>query len=102
MKRKELLQHTTCSLCRRKIGATGLPLFWVVRVERHGIKLDAVRRQDGLAGFLGSPALADVMGPGEELTEVLMPTVTLTVCEPCSTDKALPIIAAASEAEEGR
>ncbi len=37
MKERELREHATCSLCRQKIGHTGLPLFWVVRIERFGI-----------------------------------------------------------------
>ena len=86
MKELELRQHATCSLCNQPIGASGLPLFYVVKVERFGVKLDAVRRQDGLTALLGGHAgLAQVMGTDAEMTETLMPERTLTVCETCST-----------------
>lgn len=87
MKEKELRKHATCSFCQKPILAGGLPCFYTVRIERHGVKLDAVGRQQGLTMFLGGRAdLAQVMGPDEEMTIPLMDPVNLTVCEPCSTD----------------
>ena len=53
MKEKELRERTTCAVCRRKIGHTGLPLFWTVKIERHGVDVKAVNRQQGLAMFFG-------------------------------------------------
>ena len=53
MKERELRLHATCSLCRQKIGHTNLPLFWTVRIERHGIDMRAVQRQTGLAMMPG-------------------------------------------------
>jgi hypothetical protein len=87
MKEKELRACATCGLCKRKIGDHGLPLFYRVRIERHGIKLDAVQRQSGLAMMLnGHVALARAMGPDEDMTMPLMEPVEFTVCETCSTD----------------
>lgn len=85
MKERELRQHASCNLCGRKIGESGLPLFWVVSIERHGIKADVVRRQTGLAMMMGSAALAQAMGPDEDMTMPIMEPVRITVCEPCST-----------------
>lgn len=82
MKEKELRQHAVCSKCGRKIGHTGVPLFWTVEVRRHGIKLDAVKRQSGFAMMMGSPELARVMGPDEEMTEELY-SANMTLCENC-------------------
>lgn len=85
MKEAELRQHLTCDACRNKIGHTGLPLFWRVTVERFGVDLRAVRCQDGLAAFLGSPALASVMGHDEDVAVPLIdPPQVLTLCEACA------------------
>lgn len=83
MKERKLRQHQTCSACHQPIGHTGLPLFTVAKVERHGIKMDAVKRQDGLAALLGGNAfLAGVMGPDEDMTQ-LLDSFTVTLCETC-------------------
>jgi len=55
-----------------------------VKLVRHGIHLDAVRRQDGLTAMLdGHAGLAMVMGRDEEMTQVLSER-TITVCETCA------------------
>ncbi len=84
MKEQELRKHATCNVCRNPIGASGLPLFYTVEIARYGVKLDAVRRQDGLGAMLGNSRLAQVMGPDEEMTETVMEPVKITVCENCS------------------
>lgn len=83
MKETELRQHATCSMCGRKILHAGLPLFWRVTVERFGIDMQAAQRQTGLAMLLGSPALAAVMGPDEDIAAPVMDPKVLTVCEVC-------------------
>lgn len=86
MKERELRKCATCALCGNKIGKSGAPMFWRVRVERHGIDLGAVQRQTGLAMLLGGHGgIAAAMGPDEEMTVLLMDPVALTVCEPCAT-----------------
>jgi len=93
MKERELRQHATCSLCEEKIGHTGLPLFWRVKIERFGIDMRAVQRQTGLAMMLGgNAAIAAAMGPDEDLAAVI-DEVTLTVCETCAVDRGLPVAA---------
>ncbi len=84
MKEQELRKRATCGVCGKKIGHTGLPLFWTLKIERHGVKANAVRRQDGLAAMLGSSEIARVMGTDEEMTTSLMKPVTVTVCESCA------------------
>lgn len=83
----ELRKAATCALCRGKIMQSGLPLFYQVTIARHGIDVNAVRRQAGLGTFLGSPTLASIMGPDEQMTVTVMDPSTITVCEPCSTAK---------------
>lgn len=102
MKEKELRQHAKCSICSNSIGATGLPLFWTVIITRHGIKLDAVQRQDFLAGFLGNSELARVMGTDEHLTEIMLGPVELTLCEKCALESDVDFITIAfQKAENG-
>lgn len=84
MKERELLKHLTCSFCGKPIAHSGLPMFWTVKVERFGIDANAIRRQHGLGLMLGSPALAGVMGPDEDMAKPVMEPVTLTACEPCA------------------
>jgi hypothetical protein len=86
MKELELRRHSTCDLCDKPIGHTGLPLFWRLKVDRWGIDLAAARRQDGLAQFIGSTAIARVMGPDEDMAKPMMPPVTLTACETCAVE----------------
>jgi hypothetical protein len=95
MKEAELRKHATCSLCRKSIGHTGLPLFWRVTVERFGVDLAAARRVDGFAAFVGSKALAAVMGDDPDLASPVMDPATLTVCETCACERHLPVAALA-------
>ena len=90
MKEAELRRHTTCDACHGKVLASGLPLFWRVKVERFGVDMRAAQRQDGLAAFIGSTALASVMGPDEDMAKPVMAPHVLTLCEPCAM-KPLPL-----------
>ena len=84
MKEAELRKHLVCSACGKPVGHVGVPLFSVVKVERHGILLDQVKRQDGLTAMLGGNArLAQVMGADAEMTQ-LMDSVEATLCEACA------------------
>jgi len=90
MRETELRQHATCSLCSKPIGHTRLPLFWKVTVERFGIDLLALQRQQGLGLMIGAP-LAAVMGPDETMARPMMEPKVLTVCETCACESALPV-----------
>jgi hypothetical protein len=85
MRENELRKHAECSNCHKKIGHTGLPMFWTMKVERHGLDANAIRRQDGLAMMLGgNSVLANVMGADEEMTVPLMDPIEITLCEHCA------------------
>lgn len=100
MKEKELRAHATCSLCRKKIGESDLPLFYRLTIERFGVKLDAVRRQAGLEMLLnGHVGLAQIMGPDEEMAMPLMEKLTLVVCETCSMQQEPYCVARLAETE---
>lgn len=87
MRESELREHAICSHCGKKIGHTGIPLFWTAKLIRWGIDGAAVRRSSGLAMAMGSAALAQVMGPDEEMAQEIE-NEDLTLCEEC----ALPLM----------
>lgn len=96
MDAKQLRERSKCAACSKPVGHTGLPLFWTIKIERHGVLMDAVRRFDGLAAmFNGSAALADAMTPERELTQPMMEPVELTICEACATERPLFLAALA-------
>ena len=87
MKEDELRDNAICNLCGQPIGKSGLPLFWRVTVERFGLNLTALQRQQGLAMILGSASLARVMGADEDLAISMMEPAKITVCESCCTNE---------------
>lgn len=90
MKEKELRKVSVCRLCDEKIGKSGLPLFMRVSVKRYGLKADAIKRQQGLGMMLGGHGLlAQVMGPNEDMAEIIHEN-EITVCETCASKN--PII----------
>ena len=100
MKEQELREVATCGMWGNNIGRTGMPLFWRVRIERYGLKADALRRQQGLTMMLGGhAALAAIMGPDEDMAEKIS-SKEITVCEDCCTKQT--VIAALAEEEEAR
>lgn len=105
MKERELRQHATCSSCGRKLGETGLPLFWTLSVRRYGLNLPAIKRQAGLAMVLGGHAsIAAAMGPDEDMADPLTEVITLTMCEECAmapTTKGVGLLALAKDERQG-
>ena len=88
MKRDELLELVKCCVCKNPFGSSGLPFFYKITIERYGVDVDAVRRQDGLAAILGgNKILAGVMGPDEDMASLVDGPKTFTVCETCSLDQ---------------
>jgi len=100
MKEKELRKHATCSLCGKKIGRTGLPMFWTVTAKRWDLDMDAIRRQQGLAMMLGHAGLAQAMGPDEDMAKMIY-KAEITVCEDCAISENIPLAAMAERATNG-
>lgn len=87
MKEKELREIAKCVMCGKGVGHTGLPLFWRIRIERYGLNMDAIQRQQGLTMSLGGHAvLAAVMGPQEDMAKKIL-SKEITLCEECATEK---------------
>lgn len=85
LKERDLREAAKCSVCGKPLGHTGLPLFWRVTIERYGVDLNAVRRQDGLTMQLGGNSfLAGVMGADEDMATPMMEPKQVTVCENCA------------------
>lgn len=85
LKEKDLRTLGACVCCRRLVGQIGMPIFNVVTIERHGLDVKAIHRQAGLEAQLGGNAfLAQAMGPNEDFTITLGPTIRVMVCNACS------------------
>ena len=101
MKERELRAAATCGLCGKKIGHTRLPLFWRVTIERWGIKANAVMRQAGLEMMMGgNVGLAQAFSPDEDMAVRVMDPVTITVCETCAVEKAVPVMVMLPDEDE--
>lgn len=86
MKEKELREAAKCAVCGRPIGHTGIPMFYRVKVTRHALNIPALSRQSGLERMLRNATLAQVMGPDEEMTEIVS-EVEFSLCECCAYDR---------------
>lgn len=77
-----------CTCCGKGVMHTGLPLFWTLEVQRHGIDGGAVQRRAGMETFFGGgnsgALLAGIMGPDEDITKPISEPVRLWVCEDCA------------------
>jgi len=49
-------RNMQCAQCAKEVGASGLLMFWTVKIERHALNMGAVQRQSGLAMMLGGSA----------------------------------------------
>lgn len=92
MKEKELRAHSTCSLCKRKLGQTSFPIFYRLTIERFMLDPGAISRQQGLGMLLGGNGfLAMHMGPDEDMAKPIMDKLTLVVCQDCSLEHQHPV-----------
>ena len=84
-----------CAICGNGMMHLGLPFFYTVRIQRHGIDAGAIQRQNGLEQMLGGCAqLANVMGPQEDMTKPLTEEKDLWICESCANTDLISLIAA--------
>jgi len=101
MNEKELIEKSKCAGCGKPFGHTGLPLFWRLKIERIGVRVDALRRHDAMATFLGSRELAGVFSTESTLTDPVMEAVEITLCEECALSD-VNIMVLAEKAGESR
>jgi hypothetical protein len=74
------------------------PIFYRVTVEQCGLDRHAVQRQAGLEQMLGSPVLAAVMGPDEDIAKILSKHVVFVGMQDFMH---LPLCACLTPEEEG-
>ncbi len=83
MKRDEI---TKCVSCHLGIAANGLT-FYKISMERFILDPRAIERQHGLEMMLGSPVLAGVMGPNEDLAKPVSKKIDFLMCEQCACEE---------------
>lgn len=81
LKRREIQK---CRICERGVMHSGQITFYRVTVEQHVVDLGAVQRLNGLEQVVGSPLLANVMGPNEDLSQPLDRPSTFLLCSECA------------------
>ncbi len=89
MKQNELRDKATCNLCKNKIGAGQLPMFFTLSMKQYVIDMQALQRHSGLEMML-NPAIAAVMGPDEDLAKEAGKT-DLVICYDCYVHKNPPL-----------
>lgn len=80
MKRREI---KACAVCGEGVMHNNNVLFYHVRMRRMGVDLSAVDKLRGLEMMFGSPTLATVMGPDEDLA-VELDSFDELICSPCA------------------
>lgn len=80
LKRKDIEK---CKLCERGVAAGGI-VFYRVKLEQFGLDHNAIMQQHGLELQLGGhAALAQVMGPDNDLARSLSDEKTVCICGEC-------------------
>lgn len=95
MKQREL---KNCASCGQGVMRDGHPMFFRIDTEQHIVDLRAVSRQSGLEMAMGSPALAQIMGPDPDISQKMSEQEGLIVCFQCATK--MPLLALAVPDEE--
>lgn len=83
MKKTELEK---CISCDKGMGHDRAIAFYQLTVQRMLIDRRAVERQHGLELAMGSPALASIMGPDEDIAVPVGGAEKFLVCDECAMD----------------
>ena len=74
-----------CAICGNGMMHLGLPFFYTIKIQRHGVDTGAIQRQNGLEQMLGGCAqLANVMGPNEDIAKPITEEKELWICDHCA------------------
>lgn len=86
IKEAELARCGPCPICREPLISPGHgPTFYVLTMRRAGLLTDALARRAGLQAMLGGVgALAQAMGPDEDLAKVVDGPHEVVVHEDCA------------------
>lgn len=77
-----------CACCGAGMAATGLH-FYRVRIEQMILNTRAIQRQHGLELMVGNAAIAQVMGPNDNLAEPVA-TAEVLICGQCGITPQVP------------
>lgn len=86
MKSTEIRKYAQCCMCGKKIGTATLPLFFTIEISCYKFNHRALERQTGFEMMLGSAALAEVLGPDEDLAEKTEGPIKVSICFDCCTE----------------
>lgn len=92
---------TPCLMCAEGVAHAGGMLFYAVTLQRMAFDLLAVRQTDGLERILGSPRLADVFAPNNELAVPAGAPTKFLLCDECAM-RSFPIAAMEEVAADRR
>ena len=97
MNEAELSNHLTCNNCGMLVTACGLPLFWKLTVERHGINAEKLRSSVSMSNIVGNYGIAKAMGlTPDDVTQPMMDAKVVTLCDSCAIDPdCMPVAALA-------
>jgi len=85
LKERDVERLGPCAVCGKSlIGGGRLPLFYVVRISRAGFDLPAINRRVALGALLQSSALAQAMGPDEDIAKIINGPTEVAVHEECT------------------
>lgn len=76
-----------CICCGKGMMHNNDPFFYRMTLEYFLVDMKAVHRQAGLEQFIGSPVLASVMGPDDDIATSISKKVTVFICFTCSVNK---------------
>ena len=80
MKRSEI---KPCAVCGKGVMHDNQILFLSLKISRLGMNIRAIEQQHGLELMLGSPTLAQVMGPDKDLAIEIV-SVEILLCDTCA------------------
>ncbi len=80
-----------CIACSKPFMHSGAIQFYKLRVGSFIVNLDAARRQHGLEMMLGSPRVAQVMGPDDDMA-VAVCAHDVCVCQTCALETSFGMI----------
>jgi len=77
-----------CAMCGNGLMHTGIPIFYKLRIEPMGFDSGAIQRTNAIEQYFGGEAgpgiaIANAMGPNEDLAKPLGEPVELLICQPC-------------------
>lgn len=82
---RKLRDVRACLACGEGVARGGKEIaFYEVSIQQFVLLPGAIRRHGGLATMLGSTALAEVMGPDEDIAQAPSPPMRFWVCQPCA------------------